>query len=66
MTATDPEGATLSYTLVGGNGSFEVDETTGELFYTGTGEDLRVGDDALLHGGAGERRKRAPPTQAWS
>ena len=39
VTATDPEGATLSYALVGGNGSFEVDETTGELFYTGTGED---------------------------
>ena len=40
VAATDPEGATLSYTLVGGNGSFEVDETTGELFYTGTGEDF--------------------------
>ena len=40
VTATDPEGATLSYTLVGGKGSFEVDETTGELFYMGTGEDF--------------------------
>ena len=40
VAATDPEGATLSYTLVGGNDSFEVDETTGELFYTGTGEDF--------------------------
>ena len=40
VAATDPEGATLSYTLVGGNGSFEVDATSGELFYTGTGEDF--------------------------
>ena len=41
VSATDPESATLSYSLVGGNesGSFEIDEATGELFYKGSGED---------------------------
>ena len=41
VSATDPEGATLSYSLVGGNesGLFEIDEASGELFYTGGGED---------------------------
>ena len=45
VAATDPEGATLVYALVGGNlsGSFEVDETSGELFYTGAGEDFESG-----------------------
>ena len=40
VAATDPEGATLAYSLVGDAGSFEIDETTGELFYTGSGEDF--------------------------
>ena len=45
VAATDPEGATLSYSLAGGNesGSFEIDETSGELFYTGSGEDYESG-----------------------
>ena len=45
VAATDPEGETLAYALVGGNlsGSFELDETTGELFYIGSGEDFESG-----------------------
>ena len=40
VAATDPEGTTLSYRLVGNSGSFEIDETSGELFYKGSGEDF--------------------------
>ena len=45
VAATDPEGATLAYSLVGGNmsGSFEIDAASGELFYTGSGEDFESG-----------------------
>ena len=45
VAATDPEGATVSYSLVGGNesGSFEIDAASGELFYTGGGEDYESG-----------------------
>ena len=43
VAATDPEGATLAYSLVGDSGSFEIDETTGEVFYTGSGEDYESG-----------------------
>ena len=41
MSATDPEGETVSYSLVDGYDSelFEIDAVTGELFYVGTGED---------------------------
>ena len=40
VVATDPEGATPTYSLVGDSGSFEIDATSGELFYTGSGEDF--------------------------
>ena len=45
VAATDPEGTTLAYSLVGGNlsGSFELDATSGELFYIGSGEDFETG-----------------------
>ena len=45
VSATDPESATLSHSLVGGNesGSFEIDAASGELFYTGGGEDFESG-----------------------
>ena len=45
VAATDPEGTTLAYRLAGGNesGSFEVDATSGELFYKGSGEDFESG-----------------------
>ena len=43
VSATDPEGTTLAYSLVGDSGSFEIDETSGELFYTGSGEDYESG-----------------------
>ena len=45
VAARDPEGAALTYSLVGGSssGSFEIDAASGELFYTGTGEDYDSG-----------------------
>ena len=45
VSAVDPEGAALSYSLEGGNGAglFEADAASGELFYTGTGEDFEAG-----------------------
>ena len=45
VSATDPEGEALSYSIEGGNGSgrFEIDAASGELFYVGTGEDYESG-----------------------
>ena len=45
VVAVDPEGAALSYSLEGGNGAglFEIDAASGELFYTGAGEDFEAG-----------------------
>ena len=45
VSATDPEGATVNYSLAGGNGSglFEIDAESGELFYVGSGEDYESG-----------------------
>ena len=45
VAATDSDGDTLAYSLEGGNGSglFEIDAASGELFYTGTGEDFEAG-----------------------
>ena len=42
VSATDPEDGAVSYSIEGGNesGSFELDAETGELFYTGSGEDF--------------------------
>ena len=47
VSAADPEGAALSYSIAGGNGSglFEIDAASGELFYIGTGEDFEAGTD---------------------
>ena len=41
VTATDPDGGTVRYRLVGGNESqrFAIDPDTGEVFYVGLGED---------------------------
>ena len=46
VTATDPDGDAVRYELVGGNGSgrFHIDEQTGALYYTGSGEDYEGGD----------------------
>ena len=43
--ATDPDGATVRYSLVGGNdsGLFAIDETSGEFYYVGGGEDYESG-----------------------
>ena len=45
VSATDPEGVALAYSVVGGNEAdlFEIDAATGELFYAGSGEDYESG-----------------------
>ena len=45
VTATDPDSDTVRYSLVGGNDSslFDINETSGELFYVGAGEDFEGG-----------------------
>ena len=45
VSATDPEGVSVDYSIVGGNesGSFEIDAASGELFYVGAGEDYESG-----------------------
>ena len=45
VTATDPDSDTVRYSLVGGNDSslFAIEETSGELFYVGPGEDYESG-----------------------
>ena len=42
VTATDPDSDTVRYSLLGGNDSslFGIEETSGELFYVGAGEDF--------------------------
>ena len=49
VSATDPEGDTLTYSIEGGNaaGLFEIDAASGELFYTGTGEDYETGSTSF-------------------
>ena len=45
VTATDPEGDPVRYSLAGGNASdlFAIEETSGELYYVGSGEDFESG-----------------------
>ena len=45
MSATDPDGGSVSYGIEGGNesGRFEIDAASGELFYVGAGEDYETG-----------------------
>ena len=45
VTATDPDGDEVRYSLTGGNESmlFNIDETSGELYYVGPGEDYESG-----------------------
>ena len=43
VTATDPDGDEVRYSLTGGNELFTVDETSGELYYVGPGEDYESG-----------------------
>ncbi len=49
VSAVDPEGDTLTYSIEGGNaaGLFEIDATGGELFYTGGGEDYETGSTSF-------------------
>ena len=45
VSAADPEGVAVEYSLVAGNGAglFELDAQTGDLFYVGSGEDYESG-----------------------
>ena len=45
VSATDPDGGSVSYGIAGGNesGRFEIDAASGELFYVGGGEDYETG-----------------------
>ena len=45
VSATDPGGGSVTYSIEGGNaaGRFEIDAASGELFYTGGGEDYETG-----------------------
>ena len=45
VSATDPDGGSVSYGIEGGNaaGLFEIDAASGELFYVGGGEDYETG-----------------------
>ena len=49
VSATDPDGGSVSYSIEGGNaaGLFEIDAASGELFYTGTGEDYETGSTSF-------------------
>ena len=50
VSATDPENGELTYSIEGGNesGLFAIDEATGELYYTGAGEDYEGGNAAYV------------------
>ena len=49
VSATDPDGGSVSYSIEGGNaaGMFEIDAASGELFYTGGGEDYETGSTSF-------------------
>ena len=49
VSATDPDGGSVSYSIAGGNaaGLFEIDAVSGELFYTGGGEDYETGSTSF-------------------
>ena len=49
VSATDPDGGSVTYSIEGGNaaGLFEIDAASGELFYTGGGEDYKTGSTSF-------------------
>ena len=49
VSATDPDGGSVTYSIEGGNaaGQFEIDAASGELFYTGGGEDYGTGSTSF-------------------
>ena len=62
VSATDPDGGSVTYSIEGGNaaGLFEIDAASGELFYTGGGEDYETGSTSfeLTVRASGEARFR--------
>ena len=49
VSAVDPEGGSVTYSIEGGNAArlFEIDAASGELFYTGGGEDYETGSTSF-------------------
>ena len=49
VSATDQDGSSVTYSIEGGNaaGLFEIDAASGELFYTGGGEDYETGSTSF-------------------
>ncbi len=49
VSATDPDGGSVTYGIERGNapGLFEIDAASGELFYTGGGEDYEIGSTSF-------------------
>ena len=49
VSATDPDGGSVTYSIEDGNaaGLFEIDAASGELFYTGGGEDYETGSTSF-------------------
>ena len=49
VSATDPDGGSVTYSIEGGNaaGLFEIDAASGELFYVGGGEDYETGSTSF-------------------
>ena len=69
VSATDPEGESLSYSIAGGNdsGLFAIDGSSGEVFYVGTGEDFESGagpHELTVRAGDGARTVDATVTVA--
>ena len=49
VSATDPDGGSVTYSIEGGNaaGLFEIDAASGDVFYTGGGEDYETGSTSF-------------------
>ena len=67
VSATDPDGGSVTYSIVGGNavGLFEIDAASGELFYTGGGEDYETGStrfELTVRASAGDQTTDATVT----
>ena len=66
VAAADPEGATVGYSLVGGNesGRFAIDTSSGEVFYAGPGEDFESvpSHELTVRASDGTRTKDMPVT----
>ena len=64
VSATDPDGGSVTYSIEGGNAAelFEIDAASGELFYTGGGEDYETGATSFELTVRASRRGTRRPT----